>query len=173
MKPIKASCKRPNIIEDASCNPETKHNHDIFYGIHTVQEVTTPSGPAYKVKGSTSPSNWSDPKYTQFIEFVCRLSIDGIHNSLWQSARSLTWRGGFEYFFKWNDKYYVLGRNKNDQAIKKTLETGYGHRTYNDFGMIGELLEMTLFEVDQALIPFIDYIHKGVKERRILDQASN
>lgn len=143
---------KPDLILDAHHRGYIKP-HPQFFGVHTVQTITDPQGnTAYKLNGTTNNEDWCDPRYTQFVGLVCRLNVDNFAFSLYGTAQTLICKQDFQYFFYWNEDYYVLGRNRNDQAIKKAS---------------GQLLQMVLYKLEPGIIrDFIAHIHTSATPSR-------
>jgi hypothetical protein len=90
----------------------TNPNSDrIAFGIHTVQEVQTNSGPGMLVKGTEEASHWADPKYTEFLVDVGKIKSD---------------KGVGVWCFHWREMYWVRAVRPDRQAAQTYGKRGQG-----------------------------------------------
>lgn len=68
-------------------NPDSER---IFFGIHSIKEVVTQSGPGFQVSGSEFANDWADPKYTDFL-----VDVGQIKNEKGLGVACFSWRDGY------------------------------------------------------------------------------
>jgi hypothetical protein len=103
---------------------DIKLNGNLLFAVYSEERVETSAGPGLKLKGTSNQAHWDDPKYTKFVEYIGRISLDKSYQSLVSYAFSSKTKDSWLYIFKYNDQFYTLATSgsRGVLAFKKSLE---------------------------------------------------